>query len=93
MQLERGILQGTAYPKIYCHTMRGMRQVPAGQQFSATTDWTKATLEMDVPRDTYEIWAWCAWDAPVPGWVHWDDCALEVVGPAEIPDPPLKAPR
>ena len=86
-------LQGTAYPKIYCHTMRGMRQVPAGQQFSATTDWTKATLEMDVPRDTYEIWAWCAWDAPVPGWVHWDDCALEVVGPAEIPDPPLKAPR
>ena len=86
-------LQGPAYTKIYCHTMRGMKQVPQGERFSATTDWTKTTLEMDIPRDTYSIWAWCAWDAPIPGMVHWDDCFLEVIGPAEYPDPPLKSSR
>jgi hypothetical protein len=86
-------LKGTAYTKIYCHTLRGMKQVPQGQQFGATADWAKTTLEMDVPGDTYEIWAWCAWDAPVPGLVYWDDASLEVIGPAEMPDPPLKSKR
>jgi len=79
-------LKGVAYTKIYCHTMRGMTQVPQGEQFGATTDWTKTTLEMDVPPDTYEIWAWCAWDAPVAGIVHWDDASLEVIGPAQTPE-------
>jgi hypothetical protein len=82
-------LKGTAYTKIYCHTLRGMYQVPQGEQFGATTDWTKTTLEMDVPTDTYAIWAWCAWDAPVPGLVYWDDCSLEVIGTSEgLMDPP-----
>jgi hypothetical protein len=76
-------LKGTAYTKIYCHTLSGMRQVPQGQQFGATTDWTQTTLEMDVPMDTYAIWVWCAWDAPVPGRVYWDDVSLESIGPAE----------
>jgi hypothetical protein len=76
-------LKGTAYTKIYCHTLSGMKQVPQGQQFGATADWTQTTLEMDVPDDTYAIWAWCAWDAPVPGLVWWDDVSLEVIGPAE----------
>jgi len=76
-------LIGTAYTKLYCHTLRGMKQVPQGQQFGATTDWTRTTLEMDVPLDTYAIWAWCAWDAPVPGLAYWDDCMLEVISPAE----------
>src|SRR5262249_17743419 len=71
----------SAYTKIYCHTLRGMKQVPQGEQFGATTDWSKTTLEMDVPRDTYEIWAWCAWNAPAPGRVYWDDGRLEVIGP------------
>jgi hypothetical protein len=83
-------LKGTAYTKIYCHTLGGMRQVPQGQQFGATTDWTQTTLEMDVPSDTYAIWAWCAWDAPVPGLVWWDDASLEVIGPAEMLDAPVK---
>jgi len=76
-------LRGTAYTKIYCHTLSGMRQVPQGQQTGATSDWKMTTLEMDVPKDTYAIWVWCAWDAPVPGIVHWDDCLLEVTGPAK----------
>ena len=87
-------LRGTAYTKIYCHTMRGMFQVPQGHQFSHTTDWTRTTLEMDVPRDTYSVWVWCAWDAPVPGTVWWDDATLEVIGPAEsLTGPAKSAPR
>lgn len=85
-------LKGTAYTKIYCHSISGMTQVPQGQQFGATTDWSKTTLEMDVPLDTYEIWAWCAWDAPVPGLVYWDDVSLEVIGPAQMLTP-VKAKR
>jgi hypothetical protein len=84
-------LKGTAYTKIYCHTLAGMRQVPQGQQFGATTDWTKTTLEMDVPLDTYAIWVWCAWDAPVPGLVYWDDVSLEAIGPAEMLDAPPRS--
>jgi hypothetical protein len=76
-------LRGTAYTKIYCHTLSGMRQVPQGQQFGATVDWSRTTLEMDVPGDTYAIWVWCAWDAPVPGLAYWDDCVFEVIGPAQ----------
>ena len=86
-------LRGTAYTKIYCHTMRGMRQVPQGTQFSANTDWIQTTLEMDVPPDAYSLWVWCAWDAPVPGMVHWDDVALEVIGPAETFPKPGKPKR
>ena len=86
-------LRGTAYTKIYCHTLSGMKQVPQGQQFGATTDWTQTTLEMDVPDDTYAIWAWCAWDAPVPGLVWWDDASLEVIGPSESAAVPAKARR
>jgi hypothetical protein len=86
-------LRGTAYTKIYCHTLSGMKQVPQGQQFGATTDWTQTTLEMDVPDDTYAIWAWCAWDAPVPGLVWWDDASLEVIGPSESAAVPAKAGR
>jgi hypothetical protein len=86
-------LRGTAYTKIYCHTLRGMKQVPQGQQAGATVDWMKTTLEMDVPRDTYSIWVWCAWDAPVAGLVYYDDVTFEVIGPAEMLDPPLKKSR
>jgi hypothetical protein len=76
-------LKGTAYTKIYSHGVSGMTQVPQGQQFGATTDWSETTLEMDIPSDSYQLWVWCAWDAPVPGLVWWDDARLEVIGPAE----------
>ena len=68
-------------------------QVPQGHQFSHTTDWTKTTLEMDVPKDTYSVWVWCAWDAPVEGTVWWDDATLEVIGPAGSPGPVGSGPR
>jgi hypothetical protein len=82
-------LRGNAYTKIYAHTLRGMRQVPQGQGFGASTDWSPTTLEMDLPPDTFEVWAWLAWDAPVTGRVFYDDAKLEVIGPAHpAPAPP-----
>jgi hypothetical protein len=81
-------LRGSAYVKIYCHTLSGMRQIPQGRQYGANTDWTQAMQEMDVPPDTYAIWAWLAWDAPVEGLVFWDDAKLEVLGPAKNPGAP-----
>ena len=75
-------LVGTAYTKLYCHTVRGMFQVPQAQQFGNQTDWTLTTLEMDVPKDCYEVWAWFCYDAPRPGLVWYDDTKLEVLGPA-----------
>src|SRR6266540_2741757 len=42
-------LRGTAYTKLYCHGLGGMTQVPQGERFGANTDWTRTTLEMDVP--------------------------------------------
>jgi len=75
-------LRGTAYTKLYCHTVRGMMQVPQPQQFGNNTDWTYTTLEMDVPKDCYQVWAWFCYDAPRPGRVWYDDTKLEVLGPA-----------
>lgn len=75
-------LRGTAYTKLYCHTVRGVFQVPQAEQFGLNTDWTLTTLEMDVPKDCYQVWAWFCYDAPRPGTVRYDDTKLEVLGPA-----------
>jgi len=76
-------LKSSAYLKVYAHTLHGMVQSDAPpQQFANTTPWTPASLEMDLPPDTYEVWAWWLYNAPAVGSVHFDDCAFEVVGPA-----------
>jgi hypothetical protein len=75
-------LKGVAYIKLYAHTIRGMRQDAIPRQFSMNTDWTFTTLEMDLPKDTYEVWAWFLYNGPAPGIVRYDDCVLEVLGPA-----------
>lgn len=75
-------LQGVAYVKLYAHTIHGMVSNAVPKQFSANTDWTHTSLEMDCPPDTYEVWAWFAYNGPVPGRVYYDDCSLEIVGPA-----------
>jgi hypothetical protein len=75
-------LKGVAYIKLYAHTIRGMQQDAVPRQFSMNTDWTLTTLEMDVPKDTYEVWAWFLYNGPAPGIVRYDDCVLEVLGPA-----------
>jgi hypothetical protein len=84
-------LKGVAYIKLYAHTLRGMRQDAVPRQFSMNTDWTYTTLEMDIPADTYEVWAWFLYNGPAPGVVYYDDCMLEVLGPA-TGQPPRSTP-
>ena len=75
-------LKSTAYVKIFCHTIKGVIQESALSVFSGTMDWSPATIEMDVPKDTYELWVWFAYSAPAVGRVYFDDASLEVLGAA-----------
>jgi hypothetical protein len=69
--------------KLYAHTVHGVESAPVGPVFSGSEDWSQATLEMDMPADTYEVWAWFAFNGPAPaGYVWFDDLSLEVTGPA-----------
>jgi len=89
-------LRELAFIRIYCNSLsRGMVQSEPGQAFSLTTDWLSTSLEMDVPLDAYEVWAWFAYNTPATGLVYYDDTSLEVVGPARtLPTPrPARPPK
>lgn len=75
-------LESTAYTKFYFSTLHGVEQITTKDRFSGTQPWREATLEADVPDDTYEVWAWFVYNGPAPGIVHIDDCVVEVTGPA-----------
>lgn len=75
-------LKGLAYIKLYANTLHGVEHPPTPKQFSVNNDWTATSLEMDVPKDTYNLWAWSVLNAPAPGKVYFDDMTLEVLGPA-----------
>ncbi|HTO89848.1 MAG TPA: hypothetical protein VMJ70_01835 [Candidatus Sulfotelmatobacter sp.] len=79
-------LQGVAFLKVYSHGLYGVQQGIASEQFSLDTPWTQTSQILDVPADTYQLWAWCLYEVPVPGRVYYDDVKLEVLGPT--PPPP-----
>lgn len=75
--------RGVAYIRLYANSAsRGVLQSNPGETLSLTRDWTRLSVELDVPNDAYVTWAWVAYDAPATGLVYYDDAALEVVGPA-----------
>lgn len=74
-------LDTVAYLKIFAHGQSGAVQGIASEQYSQNTPWTHTTQELDLPPDTYEVWAWCQYDGPAKGRVWWDDVSLEVLGP------------
>jgi len=76
-------LQGSAYVKVYCHSLKGVDQMGSVAPLSGTTPWSPMTAEMDLPADTYEVWVWFAFNGPAVGRVQVDDASLEVVGPAQ----------
>lgn len=78
-------LKGLAYIMVYAHTVGGMKLRPTPRQLSGTFDWTELTLEFDLPKDTYSVWAWSMYNAPAPGRVYFDDMELVVLGPSEQP--------
>jgi hypothetical protein len=84
-------LLALAYIKIYCTTLKQDEDVGAPRQVGNTTPWTKLTMEMDVPKDTYQVWAWLVYNAPAQGRVYFDDASLEVLGPSATAKPAAPA--
>ncbi|MBI1797245.1 MAG: hypothetical protein HY076_03880 [Candidatus Eisenbacteria bacterium] len=83
-------LRSSASIKLYATTAAGDSDVAAPSLISNTAPWTKLSLEMDVPTDSYQLWAWLLYNAPAVGKVWFDDASLEVLGPAKVqrPKPP-----
>jgi hypothetical protein len=75
-------LQTQAYIMVYCSTADGDVHEPTPVEFGMNTDWTLATMEVDVPPGTLIVWGWFLYNAPSRGRVWYDDCSLEVVGTA-----------
>jgi len=75
-------LRSSAFIKLLCKTPDDTKQEVSKNIISGTMDWTEAKLEIDVPPETYALWAWINYTAPARGYVHFDDASLEVLGPA-----------
>jgi hypothetical protein len=75
-------LQSQIGLQLFFHTTTGMKVEKSSMQVYGTTGWKPMIVESDVPPDTYEIWAWIMYTAPIPGHAYFDDLSLTVVGPA-----------
>lgn len=93
--LRTDSLEAQAYIKVYCTTLDGDVHEPTTGQFGATMDWTQTTMEVDAPPGTIMVWGWFLYNAPGRGRLYYDDCSLEILGPADYVTkgtPPPKAP-
>ena len=86
-------LMSQAFLKLYCTTLHGDVDIGAPRLIGNTTPWTKLEMEMDVPRDAYQVWAWLLYNAPSEGRVYFDDASLEIIGPAQGAASPPARPR
>lgn len=84
-------LKSLAYIKIYCTTLKRDVDVGTPKQVGGNTPWTKLEMEMDVPKDAFQVWAWLLYNAPSTGRVYFDDASLEVIGAARGDSPPGEA--
>ena len=75
-------LMSQAYVKLYCTTLKQDEDTGAPKLIGNTTPWTQLQMEMDVPKDAFQVWAWLLYNAPAEGRVYFDDASLEVLGPA-----------
>jgi hypothetical protein len=91
-------LGSSIYVHLFSHTKTGFERASSSQTVYGTMDWTKLSVESDIPEDTYEVWAWIEYSSPVRGHAYFDDASLEVVGPATgrptsdavVPDSPAR---
>ena len=74
----------SAYLSIYSTGLYGVDGSLAGEPLSGTRDWTFYSVEFDVPKDTYTVWARAGYLAG-PGRVWWDDLKFEVLGATPKP--------
>ena len=75
-------LGSSIYVHLFSHTKTGFDRASSQTTVYGTMDWTRLSVEADIPQDTYEVWAWIAYSSPVPGHAYIDDASLEVLGPA-----------
>jgi len=88
-------LQTDAWIAAYCTTLGGDVRAPTPIVFGGNKDWTLTSVDLDVPPATYMVSAWFLYSAPATGRLFFDDCSLEVLGPAsylETGEAPPKAP-
>ncbi len=88
---------GGAFLRLYANSVsRGVLQSDPGENLGLTNDWTRLSVELDVPDDAYVTWAWLAYTAPAIGLVYNDDASVEGRGPARpaaTPAPPARPGR
>jgi hypothetical protein len=84
-------LMSQAFLKIYCTTLEGDQDVGAPRLIGNTMPWTRLEMDMTVPPDTYQVWAWLLYNAPSDGTVYFDDASLEILGGGTVPKAPAKA--
>ena len=75
-------LGSSIFLHLFFHTMSGYKLVSSPETVYGSMDWTKLIVEGDVPSDTYAVWAWIEYAAPVKGHAFFDDASLVVLGPA-----------
>jgi hypothetical protein len=80
-------LQNSAFLKLYSHGIGGIQENVSVWTCSGTQDWHEADVELDVPNDAYEVWAWFSYTAPTRGRVWFDDASLVVTGKATAVKP------
>lgn len=85
-------LMSHASIKIYCTTLAGDMDTGAPRLIGNSTEWTKLEMEMDVPYDAYQVWAWLLYNAPAEGRVYFDDASLVILGPSRSAPPRPAAP-
>ena len=73
----------SAYLSIYATGLYGVDGSLAGDALSGTKDWTFYSVEWDVPKDSYTVWARAGYQA-TPGKCWWDDLKFEVLGDSRV---------
>ncbi len=72
-------LTDSAYLSVFSTGLYGVDATLAGDAFTGTRDWSFYSVEFDVPKDTYTVWARAGVQAS-PGTTWWDDLKFEVLG-------------
>jgi len=76
------INDASAYLSIYATGFYGVDGSLAGDALSGTKDWTFYSVEWDVPKDSFTVWARAGYQSTL-GKCWWDDLKFEVLGDSQ----------
>jgi hypothetical protein len=76
------INDASAYLSIYATGLYGVDGSLAGDALSGTKDWTYYTVDYEVPKDSYTVWARAGYQSTL-GKCWWDDLKFEVLGDSQ----------